>query len=192
MRKLLAILIAGILATMGLNLNAENEDIFKEGDHCVAYSTEKTMFLMKDVRVVGKNCDIEASMQGGSITIKVPLNKFDSGDSRRDEHVAEILKGDIRDHLLFVSDPVISLAKAKEGDLIAIKGKLTIGNEEFPIETNGVVVGNGDNRSVAGSIKTAFANFGMEPPTVAGGIVADVHEGLNLHYRIVLSKVKGM
>lgn len=198
MKRSTAMLMTLFLIFASAILRADEMDFFSEGEHCVAYSTSKTILYVTDLTVVGKNCaiDVSAKRTGSMVvvTLKAPLKNFDSGISARDRDVVEILKGNIRDHLLFVSEPFSDAAikATRAGDTIKIKGKLTIGNDEFPIETIVTVVGEGPNLSVTGGIQTTYSAFGMKPPSIAGGVVADVHENLALHYRIVLKKVHGL
>mgnify|MGYP000134285359 CR=1 FL=1 len=66
--------------------------LLQNGDHCVAYKTEKRIFLVKNVTVIGKNCDVSSQVipqvDGSfSIEMSVPVEGFHSGEPERDRDV---------------------------------------------------------------------------------------------------------
>ena len=62
--------------------------------------------LVRNVDVVGKNCELTAQMVpevGGvySFELSVPVSKFESGESERDRDVIKILKANKQGELVF-------------------------------------------------------------------------------------------
>ena len=86
----------------------EAEEIFQQGEHCLAYKTEETILLFVDSDVVGKTCEISARLESeGENTryvVSFPIRSLDSGVDMRDEDVIEILSVESHPIIRFVSD----------------------------------------------------------------------------------------
>jgi hypothetical protein len=68
-------------------------EILKSDQTCVGYKTTKGMFYITDVDVVSMNCNVQFIKSNSSIQVLIPVDKFDSGNFKRDSEVA-ILLGD--------------------------------------------------------------------------------------------------
>lgn len=159
--------------------------------HCVAYTTDKTMFFMANVSVVGMNCDISSQLDSAGLTINVPIKSFDSDSSGRDDHVAEILRVKQSPDLVF-EVPGMTAGKIRQGlknGSMEIQGTLKVGNKKYPVTSTAVFV---DGKSASGVIKTSYSHFDIETPNVGpGGMIADLKDEIYLHYNIVLSRISG-
>ena len=93
---------------LGLSKHLEAEEIFQQGDHCLAYQTEETILLVFDLVVVGKTCEISARVkregENTRFVVSFPIRSLDSGIGMRDEDVSEILSVESQPEILFVSD----------------------------------------------------------------------------------------
>ena len=106
----LRILLSAVLFVyfLGLSKHLEAEEIFQQGDHCLAYQTEETILLVFDLVVVGKTCEISARVkregENTRFVVSFPIRSLDSGIGMRDEDVSEILSVESQPDIRFVSD----------------------------------------------------------------------------------------
>lgn len=173
--------------------------LLQNGDHCVAYKTEKKMFLIRNVTVIGKNCDVSAQVipqvDGQfAIEMNVPAGGFRSGEPERDKDVAKVLKADKESNIVFRSNPMTAdeWKEKIQGGGFPLKGELEIGNEKFPVEAQVKIAKVDENFEADGVIKTKFKDFKMEPPKLVGGIMASVKQDLELHFHIQGQKTLGL
>ena len=109
MNKIINVLLTLILLTFGRQALFAEENVFSPDEHCVAYKTEKTMFLFKGVEVIGKSCEVKAeirwldSKEQAQVEVSVPVTILDSENSFRDEHMPEILKAELTPNIRFIS-----------------------------------------------------------------------------------------
>lgn len=166
--------------------------------HCVAWKARKTMFLVKEVEPVGVNCGIAVSVGSGPdgkawIQVRIPIKGFDSGSSGRDEEVAKILKSEKQSDLLFKSETMnpadwrLFLAKPQG----SLKGTLSIGGEDSPVEFKTVHSRTPGKLQVEGSFVGTYGAFKMVPPVVGGGAIAKAADYLELHFRFQSDQVSG-
>ena len=178
---------------------AKGEDFVKinwtEGKSAVAWVAKKRMFLVKNVEPVGLNASIGISKDSSAnkFVIRIPIEKFDSGEPDRDKEVTSMLKGDVQPDLLFTSDAIAAeFEKSLTQDHYTGKlgGELQIGGKSFPVsfDVKKTKDSHGDARE--GELRTTFTAFGIEPPAVAGGLVAKVKDDLTLMFHIYLSDIK--
>ena len=193
--------IPGKLVSIGfLMLGLSNSSLaqFASTDHCVAWKTKKTMFLVSDEEPVGKNCKITVSAKkdstGTQILMSIPIKAFDSGEPDRDSEVFLILMGKESPDLKFVSNRLgnNSLEQMKAGKLMSVPGQLKIGKKSFPISFQSKGKMQGSKVFFIGKAKTTFSKLGMEPPSVAAGLVASVDDYLELHLHLDGSKISGL
>ena len=86
--------------------------VFTSEDHCVAYHTEKTFFLLRTVDVFGKNCDISSQVipepgDKSYVEVAIPILSFESGEVERDRDVAKLLQVDKAKEIIFQSESLI-------------------------------------------------------------------------------------
>jgi polyisoprenoid-binding protein YceI len=179
---------------------AEDDPIFEAGDHCVAYRTTKDIFFALDAEIIGRNCEVTASLvpsegeAGPSIVVEVPIERFKSRNFMRDRSVSDLLGAKTQPDLRFTSSPIDAEAIREEvatGHL-TVSGVLTIGGKDFPLEFPLEIAEHEGKHFVAGRLPTTFAAFEIEVPTVAGGLIARPHESLELVVHLELERVEGL
>jgi len=194
-------LLSTLLFVYFLGLGAQHleaEEIFQQGEHCLAYKTEETILLFVDSDVVGKTCEISARLESeGENTryvVSFPIRSLDSGVDMRDEDVIEILSVESHPIIRFVSDFVTGeqVVEALIQGTTTLSGVLEVGGNPykmlFPLklsEHSGVWL-------VTGKLVTSFSDFGLELPAVLGGVVADTRDYLELLVHLRLDRVHGL
>lgn len=169
--------------------------LFAATDHCVAWRTKKTMALFKEVVPVGKNCSISAEMIKVSeghyrFEGRFPIDQFDSGEEDRDKEVFKILNGKKQKDLLFQSE---SRRLSDWQQMFAsgggvVSGHLKVAGVEYAIQPRISVLA--ERKVLAGRFTTDYSKFKINPPKIAGGLVAKVHDYLEFHFHFQVSKVK--
>lgn len=187
-----------LLSHSGVPTVAEAQSgILTSGTHCVAYKTRKTVALVSSEDVVGRNCNPIVSLrQEGSqlaVDVLVPVRWFNSGKGDRDQEVAKILKAQTYPTLFFRSQALPKaqwqkMAKAGQG---TVSGTLSVAGRNIPVQATARArkVG-GQNWEVSGLVRTAFSRLGIEPPKVAGGVVAYAQDELELHFQLQSAKIQ--
>lgn len=187
-----------LLSQSGVLTVAEAQSgILTSGTHCVAYKTRKTVALVSSEDVIGRNCSPVASLrQEGSnlaVDVLVPVRWFNSGKGDRDQEVAKILKAQTYPTLGFRSQALPKaqwqkMAKAGQG---TVSGNLTVAGRTVSVQASARAhkVG-GQNWEVSGVVRTTFSRMGLEPPKVAGGVVAYAQDELELHFQLQSAKIQ--
>ncbi len=192
-------ILLAVLFLSGVAKAAPEPSLFSTGEHCVAYKAAQKQFFIKNTPVVGKSCEISSQVipEPGAkyvFEIRIPIHTFRSGDTKRDEEVARILKSQNQSELIFKSQ-AMTLPEWKalaEKSVIDFKGELTIGDKSFPITTQARKITQGDDFEFDGVIKTKLSSFEIEPPKMVGGVVATVKDEIELHFHIVGSRTLGL
>ncbi len=201
MQQNLRILLSAVFFVYFLGLRTQHleaEEIFQQGEHCLAYKTEETILLFIDSDVLGKTCEITARLESeGEHTryvVSFPIRSLDSGVDMRDEDVIEILSVESHPIIRFVSDFVTGeqVVEALIQGTTTLSGILEVGGKPykllFPLklsEHSGVWL-------VTGKLVTSFSDFGLELPAVLGGVVADTHDYLELLVHLRLDRIHGL
>jgi hypothetical protein len=194
-------LLSTLLFVYFLGLGAQHleaEEIFQQGEHCLAYKAEETILLFVDSDVVGKTCEISARLESeGENTryvVSFPIRSLDSGVDMRDEDVIEILSVESHPIIRFVSDFVTGeqVVEALVQGTTTLSGVLEVGGKPYKVlfplklsEHSGVLL-------VTGKLVTSFSEFGLELPAVLGGVVADTRDYLELLVHLRLDRVHGL
>ena len=194
-------LLSTLLFVYFLGLGAQHleaEEIFQQGEHCLAYKTEETILLFVDSDVVGKTCEISARLESeGENTryvVSFPIRSLDSGVDMRDEDVIEILSVESHPIIRFVSDFVTGeqVVEALVQGTTTLSGVLEVGGKPYKVlfplklsEHSGVWL-------VTGKLVTSFSDFGLELPAVLGGVVADTRDYLELLVHLRLDRIHGL
>ena len=194
-------LLSTLLFVYFLGLGAQHleaEEIFQQGEHCLAYKTEETILLFVDSDVVGKTCEISARLESeGENTryvVSFPIRSLDSGVDMRDEDVIEILSVESHPIIRFVSDFVTGeqVVEALVQGTTTLSGVLEVGGKPYKVlfplklsEHSGVWL-------VTGKLVTSFSEFGLELPAVLGGVVADTRDYLELLVHLRLDQIHGL
>jgi len=201
MQQNLRILLSAVFFVYFLGLRTQHleaEEIFQQGEHCLAYKTEETFLLFIDSDVVGKTCEISARLESeGENTryvVSFPIRSLDSGVDMRDEDVIEILSVESHPIIRFVSDFVTGeqVVEALVQGTTTLSGVLEVGGKPYKVlfplklsEHSGVLL-------VTGKLVTSFSEFGLELPAVLGGVVADTRDYLELLVHLRLDRVHGL
>lgn len=169
---------------------------FPVGAHCVAWRTQKTMFLVSKETPVGINCKIQTSLkeEGGQkvLEVSIPIQGFDSKSADRDADVFTLLKGSQQPDLRFRSELLSNerlLSLAKEGGVV--QGQLTIGGKANPVAFTIRTASAGETMVFHGAFQGTFSQFEIDPPRVGGGLVAKVDDKLELLFQFQKSELKG-
>ncbi len=197
MKKLFVIITTGILLLLNSTLAFPEEPIFAPEEHCLAYKTVKTMFFFADVDVIGKSCDVTAEMnreesgEKTQVEISVPVKTLDSGNPLRDGDIPGILKADLTPNIRFVSEWLEKSAwdKMMEGQLPEVSGNLEVAGGIFPVKFALSFSKQAGFLLVAGQLKTTFSALNVDVPLVAGGLIADPQDALELPLHLRLSLI---
>ena len=138
---------------------ATADEVFAEGEHCVAYRTVKGMFFRFDVEVVGKSCQVSAALfpgdadSGARVAVEVPIESFRSGNFLRDGSVRDLLGAEEQPAVHFVSAPleIAALRQWISDGRIPLSGVLTVGGRDVPVVFDLELFGHGDLHFVRGS-----------------------------------------
>lgn len=175
----------GLIAVATLATSAEPE--FPPGQSCAAWKTKKRMFLVRSVEPVGVSCDLKVQRTsaevGWGLQISIPVASFNSGEAERDAEVVKLLKGDGHPNILISSETLAPqlIEQFHKGESVQVSGRIEVGGKA--IERSFTVLK--DKQGFARvSLKTQFKDFDLEPPQVAGGVVAKVRDDLELHAQI--------
>ena len=183
---------------LGLGKHLEAEEIFQQGDHCLAYQTEETILLFFDLVVVGKTCEISARVkregENTRFVVSFPIRSLDSGVGMRDDDVTEILSVESHPDIRFVSDfltgeqvdAALTQGTTKLSGVLEVAGKSY--KVQFPLklsEQSGAWL-------VTGKLVTSFSEFGLELSAVLWGVVADYPDYLELLVHLRFEQVQGL
>ena len=197
LRTLLSTLLFVYFLGLGTQ-HLEAEEIFQQGDHCLAYQTEETILMFIDSVVIGKTCEISARIdregENTRFVVSFPIHSLDTGIGMRDEDVMEILSVESQPDIRFVSDflPWQQIRSALTQGTTKLAGMLEIAGKShkvlFPLklsEHSGVWL-------VTGKLVTSFSEFGLVLPAVLGGLVADIRDYLELLVHLRIDRVHGL
>lgn len=152
----------------------------------VTWKTTKRMFLVKNVDAIGVNKSVTVKTNNKtSINLVIPIDQFKSGEEERDQEVLKILKADVQPNLIFQSDNLDANQwnQLITGKLKKLAGNLIIAKRPYKITIDLSL----KDDVLEGVFKGSFTQFGIEPPKVAGGVVAKVADELELIGRITLA-----
>jgi hypothetical protein len=155
-------------------------------NNAVAYIAKKTMFIFKDVTVIGVNSNIafsKATLNDGVIlTMSIPISDFKTNDSDRDEEVQKILQIQKSKFLIFRSNKISKndYQSMLNGKSTLIDGLLAIGENNHPVTFRSLT----KDQYILFDFESSFSNFEIDPPTVAFGLIAKAKDYLLLQARI--------
>ena len=176
----------------------EAEEIFQQGDHCLAYQTEETILLVFDLVVVGKTCEISARVkregENTRFVVSFPIRSLDSGIGMRDEDVSEILSVESQPEILFVSDFFTwkQIKSALTNGTTKLAGVLEVAGKSYKVLFPLKLSKESGEWLVTGKLVTSFTEFGLELPSVLGGVVADTRDYLELLVHLRFKMVQGL
>jgi hypothetical protein len=164
--------------------------VWPAGKTAVAWQTRKRMFLLHSVEPVGLNTEVKVKIvklgELSQISIAIPIDKFASGEPKRDREVVQILKADTQPNLEFNSRSYTPAewSKFKETPDPSIAGVLKIGGQDFPVTFQIHITELAEQRVIEGLLATTFSAFKIDPPTVGAGLIAKVKDELYLYVHI--------
>ena len=174
------------------------EEIFQQGDHCLAYQTEETILLFVDSVVVGKTCEISARVKSeGKNTrfyVSFPVRSLDSGVGMRDDDVTEILSVESYPDIRFVSDLLSEeqLKSALTQGKTNLAGVLEVAGKSYKVQFPLKFSEQSGTWLITGKLVTSFSEFGLKLPAVLGGVIADTSDYLELLVHLRFDGVQGL
>ena len=178
--------------------NLDAQVIFQQDDHCLAYQTEETIFMLINSIVIGKTCEISTQVEreAGNIrfVVSFPIRSLDSGLEMRDDDVIDMLTFESNNDIRFVSDflteeqisAALTLGKANLWGMLEIRGKFY--KVMFPLK----ISENSGKWLVTGNLVSSITKFGLEIPSVLGGVIADTRDQLKLLVHLRFNMVQGL
>ena len=178
--------------------NLDAQVIFQQDDHCLAYQTEETIFLFINSIVIGKTCEIsiqvEREARNTRFVVSFPIRSLDSGLEMRDDDVTDMLTVESNNDIRFVSDflteeqisAALTHGKANLWGMLEIRGKLY--KVMFPLKFSE----NFGKWLVTGNLVSSITKFGLEIPSVLGGVIADTRDHLELLVHLRFNLVQGV
>ena len=196
----LRILLSAVLFVyfLGLSKHLEAEEIFQQGDHCLAYQTEETILLVFDLVVVGKTCEISARVkregENTRFVVSFPIRSLDSGIGMRDEDVSEILSVESQPDIRFVSDFLTwqQIRSALTQGTTKLAGVLEVAGKSHKVLFPLILSKQSGKWLVTGKLVTSFTDFGLELQDVVWGVVADYPDYLELLVHLRFEQVQGL
>ncbi|MDH5637809.1 MAG: hypothetical protein OEZ04_04905 [Nitrospinota bacterium] len=185
-RLFLAVGLSLIIGAHGAQAAGSIFDDLPKEKTCVGYKTTKKMFFVATVGVVGTNCSLTMEKTApGKIQVTIPVEKFDSGVTSRDEHVAQILGGEDLEPILFET-PVPGEANFSADSFVA-QGALTILGRRYPME---VAFMKESDETFTFEITTKLSLLEVVVPKVGFGLIAAPLDDIVLYGRVFSSQVK--
>ena len=196
----LRILLSAVLFVyfLGLSKHLEAEEIFQQGDHCLAYQTEETILLVFDLVVVGKTCEISARVkregENTRFVVSFPIRSLDSGIGMRDEDVSEILSVESQPDIRFVSDFLTwqQIRSALTQGTTKLAGVIEVAGKSYKVLFPLKLSKQSGKWLVTGKLVTSFTDFGLELPAILWGVVADYPDYLELLVHLRFEQVQGL
>ena len=193
---LLTVLFLYFLGLRTQHLKAE--EIFQQGDHCLAYQTEETILLFVDSVVVGKTCEISARVKregkNTRFVVSFPIRSLDSGVGMRDDDVTEILSVESHPDIRFVSDFLTGkqVDAALTQGTTKLSGVLEVAGKSYKVLVPLKLSEQSGTWLVTGKLVTSLTEFGLELPAMLGGVVAYTHDYLELLVHLRFDRVQGL
>ena len=196
----LRILLSAVLFVyfLGLCKHLEAEEIFQQGDHCLAYQTEETILLVFDLVVVGKTCEISARVkregENTRFVVSFPIRSLDSGIGMRDEDVNDILSVESQPDIRFVSDFLTwqQIRSALTQGTTKLAGVLEVAGKSHKVLFPLILSKQSGKWLVTGKLVTSFTDLGLELQDVLWGVVADYPDYLELLVHLRFEQVQGL
>jgi len=154
----------------------------------VGFKATSKMFFVASNVVEGENHalsgEIDCQKELVSGVIKIRANSFDSGNTKRDRHLDEILNSDESPFITFTFQGV-KLTK----DLKEFPGVLKVNNKEEAVVANVKIRETNSQIFIDSNFDVKYESFGIEPP-VLGGIIKRAKDEISLNGFIVIEKEK--
>ncbi len=173
--------------------------VFDPGKSCVAYRTSKTVLFGFHIEIVGRSCELAVWLEpsedadGSVLFVSVPIESFASGNFLRDNAVADLLRQADQADLEFRSQPfhAPSVRAGLQTGSLSISGELRIGGTDYPVRFD-VTLPAAGGVMATGLHRGSFAEFGVEVPPVAGGLIVKPGEKLDLLVQLDVRTIIGL
>ena len=201
MLKKLRILLTALFFVYFLGLGTPHldaEEIFHQGDHCLAYQTEETILMFIDSVVIGKTCEVSARVdskgENTRFVVNFPISSLDSGIGMRDEDVMEILSFESQPDIRFVSDFLTwqQIRSALTQGTTKLAGVLEVAGKSHKVLFPLILSKQSGKWLVTGKLVTSFTDLGLELQDVLWGVVADYPDYLELLVHLRFEQVQGL
>jgi polyisoprenoid-binding protein YceI len=158
------------------------------GEGCAAYEATKRVAFVRTVEVVGRSCDLTARLAWDGqdhveVEATLPIESIDSGESRRDRYMTEVMDAERHPFLVFRAGPIpgAEAQRLLAGDTVSLEGALEVAGRVHPIRFL-LSMGEGpEGPLLEGVAETRFTELGLEPPRVGlRGVIADAEDELIL------------
>lgn len=174
------------------------ESPFAPEDHCLAYRATKKMFLLADVAVYGKSCEVQARMEVQDAQVRflvsAPVTSLDSGSRMRDNSVQEILRAEEHPDLKFTSAwlPEKQVREvAREEGRLEVNGVLEVAGKFYGMIFDLQVEPQSGYALITGVKETRFSALELVVPQVIGGVVAKPGDELQIHLHLRTDRIPG-
>ena len=174
------------------------QEIFKKGDHCLAYQTKETIFMFINSDVIGKTCEISSKVEieegNTKFVLSFPISSLDSGVGMRDDDVTEMLSNESTNDIRFISNN-ITIEQVKSALIkgnTKLEGILEVAGNSYNVLFPLNLSKSSGKWLVKGKLITSLSEFGLELPSVLGGVVADTHDYLELHVHLNFKLSNGL
>ncbi len=162
------------------------------------YVAETKMFFLFGNTIVGKNTSVTGRIRTGktdwgktSARIIISAKSFSTDNTSRDDHIREILNSNTHPDIIFNLNLLSkSISTDSSNDTYLAKGSLTVNGITKSISFPVIIFMEQDKLKISGEIEILYMDFGIEPPTVVGGVVKQAKKSILLKAYIVANKVK--
>ena len=114
-----------------------------------------------------------ANVAGASVSIRVPVASFDSGNDSRDDHMIDVVKGDDNPAIVFTSERVVPTSWEQTADgtwagLWQVTGKMQFAGQTVEMTLPVNVTLRGAALTASAQFSLSLAAFRIRPPALMG------------------------
>lgn len=164
-----------LLLLWGLGCIAAEYTVDPSGSNAYFKASARVLFVGSD-EIVGINDAVSGTIReagtGGEISIDACA--FQTQNARRDRHLRQILRCDVHPRITF-------RFQESEG---ALRGALRVNGIEQAIVVPVHREQAGDALVYEGKLSVRYADFGITPPTLGGGVIKQAREQIEIGARI--------
>jgi polyisoprenoid-binding protein YceI len=170
-------------------------------DSYVSYKAPVRIALVAGSTVEGVNHEITGeivwrsseSRNEISATLVIDAGAFDSGNSRRDRDVRNILNAEKYPDIVFTLTALLGVENGPPetigGEYVAI-GKLTVNDTDKEVSVPVKIRHESESLRIEGSVAVRYTDFNIDPPRV-GAFISRAPDELRLHVHIIAEKTHG-
>lgn len=156
------------------------------------YKADTSLLLLGSDEIIGINRDIHGKVLSGFRQGKIYIRsgRFDSDNTTRDKHIREILQADTYPNIVFIIHGVEGIDHRSEGEA-TLHGQLKIFEQSRTLAIPIRWKRHPSNMILEGKTSIFYRDFGIEPPTLGGGLLKQAGEQIEIGARIVLVPEEG-